>query len=1601
MWKHHIYSIIISAILIINFFSFVGLMPEAESSFETLGTTNYTQFWYVAGGQSKHHTDETITAVGIQVNSTGYLNLTNCVLTNAGNFLIHGNVKFVNVTLVMNCATNGQYSIDITSGGEFTATDSTITSFDKTTRHNAGQWWETYGNHYNFTVFPNAKMTLTNSNISHVGGDPPIFLPLYGGGIRIRSDDVLIDNCNIFDSEVAGVFITGNVQPTIKNSRIWNNSFSNIFSIEYSRPIITNNLIKNSPAIGGWGVYFYHNAEPVFTDNTIENITWGGIRLHHHANATIDNNIIRNCTENGIDILGIDEEISPIINNNHIYNNFNGIAITPYVRALPSWRTGQVSGNISNNLIEYNNNSGIFLDNYGATTGYGSTINSTLYNNTVRNNERGVAIWEAKPDLILNDISYNNLYGLYILENSDPLVKYNTINENELSGIILNTSSPAVIYDNTIQNNYEHGILSLSAEPAISLNNISMNNLSGIFVDQMSSSFDINGNEIKMNGYNGIYLNRSSPRILGSNLIEGNRNGIGIYNSSNPTISANNIKNNIFNGVLFDGTTGTLNNNNNIFWNKKNGVLCINNANPVIGFSTINQNHKAGVSSQNSRPRIINSLLDGNLMFGINSSSGSNDRLENSTIINSGVYDYYLNGDTHPYAINSSYSKGSVFFGDSISSLTGQWYFHINTTDFTGGQLASCETNITELSADGKVVWAGLSDAMGYVRNVNITKYIQTKAGTTTMDTNYVNADRINFAAATEGPFSGERNFWVDFSLVLNKAPTAGTYMLPTETHNTTPTLSWTPGVDPEGQNLWYRIKVGTTYGGNEVVSLTELNTPSYQIPAGKINHNSNEQLQTFYVTIIFDDRDGGTNETNGTFNLVNEPPTKPLIELTPSEPTILDTITCTITTPSIDNDTNPVDNIKYTYQWLINGQLKTTLTKSNVNDTSYSITSGDGGITWRKHDRFSVSVHASDGYLNGNQNFGKVQLLNIKPTVNKSFEDLSINEDESSIDEFYLYDYFKDPDDYYGNPFTSTLDIRAVHSLNLTVIISPDGYADIIPDPNWYGQETITFIAEDSDNEMITNDLEVSVLPVNDLPKILTVGGKTVLSSITLSFDVLENEQWFILDVLLQDEDVARGENDELFFEIQPNVVVIIEEYPQVTLKIKLKFLPDDIDVGTFTFELSVRDSADENFDSTASIKYIVTNMNDAPVITKVIQKDLGITKVFDPDQLIKSVDFKGEDGAVENQWFNFTVEFTDEDLIEDFNFELDDKVRFKINTDTGDDYSVEIQFKPTKNDIGEISVNFTVLDLAFQFDVVQVIIDVKNINDPPQGLIYKPQDRESFFLGSDVLFQGDVLDPDLKFGDIIDYTWTSNRDGKIGNSKEFSTSELRLGWHIITFTVTDSGNSSNVIQISILINTLKDQDADQLSDEWELEYFDKISDYGPFDDPDKDGYDNLAEMNLGTDPTNPSSLPTEKKGEIDDSIIMYAGIVGIIILLAGILFFIYILRTQRKKDVVGWDWVKPEDKEIGILETLPGYEVAKPEARIGPPGVAERPGLPPAEGGEAEEEEAEEAEMVEEEEAPEEEEVEEEEAVAEDGTVEHSLDNVEVVGPIAEDEK
>ncbi len=92
---------------------------------------------------------------------------------------------------------------------------------------------------------------------------------------------------------------------------------------------------------------------------------------------------------------------------------------------------------------------------------------------------------------------------------------------------------------------------------------------------------------------------------------------------------------------------------------------------------------------------------------------------------------------------------------------------------------------------------------------------------------------------------------------------------------------------------------------------------------------------------------------------------------------------------------------------------------------------------------------------------------------------------------------------------------------------------------------------------------------------------------------------------------------------------------------------------------------------------------------------------------------------------------------------------------------------------------------------------------NTPPTVTISSPANGTTVTEGTSVTFVGSAMD--TQDGDIsVNLVWTSSLMGQIGTGASFSRSDLTVGTHTVTASVTDSGNLTGSASISLTIQSV-----------------------------------------------------------------------------------------------------------------------------------------------------------------------------------------------------
>ncbi len=145
-----------------------------------------------------------------------------------------------------------------------------------------------------------------------------------------------------------------------------------------------------------------------------------------------------------------------------------------------------------------------------------------------------------------------------------------------------------------------------------------------------------------------------------------------------------------------------------------------------------------------------------------------------------------------------------------------------------------------------------------------------------------------------------------------------------------------------------------------------------------------------------------------------------------------------------------------------------------------------------------SLEVFVSDGTFVDSEFLTVDITVNYPPTLRESMSipDVQFSEDEVLEDAFNLNDYFEDRDgeDLIFKP------VYTEHKLFVTIL--SDGRVDFRASPNWAGNATVRFLAEDPSGAFAEDEILVSVISINDPPIAL----KQIRST-----NIGKNENWSI----------------------------------------------------------------------------------------------------------------------------------------------------------------------------------------------------------------------------------------------------------------------------------------------------------------------------------------------------------------------------------------------------------------------------------------------------------------------------------------------------------
>jgi uncharacterized membrane protein len=334
-------------------------------------------------------------------------------------------------------------------------------------------------------------------------------------------------------------------------------------------------------------------------------------------------------------------------------------------------------------------------------------------------------------------------------------------------------------------------------------------------------------------------------------------------------------------------------------------------------------------------------------------------------------------------------------------------------------------------------------------------------------------------------------------------------------------------------------------------------------------------ELGSYSLNINIKDRSNGDIDVvyNNILEVLNNKPTQPELGILPSAPTTLDDLQVIV-----DNVTDVEDEtIVYNYDWYINNEHQPDLVTDLVPSSSTF-----------KNEVWKCIVTPNDGNEDGTSAEIEVTILNTPPQIIKSLDEITIREDIPDTTSLNLFDLFEDLD----------LDILLFstagdNNIEIT-IFNGNGTVIIKGDPDWHGQEPVTFIADDG--EAKTNkSINIIVQPENDRPNLKKIGDKYIEDlqpGQTLEFTVKEGD-W--LNASIEAEDVD-GDMMTFLTNLTDNIGEDdLENF--YLIDDKVSFLPDNDDVGVVYVNLTMSDGNGSG-EVYYTFKINVLNTNNPPEV-------------------------------------------------------------------------------------------------------------------------------------------------------------------------------------------------------------------------------------------------------------------------------------------------------------------------------------------------------------------------------------------------------------------
>lgn len=418
------------------------------------------------------------------------------------------------------------------------------------------------------------------------------------------------------------------------------------------------------------------------------------------------------------------------------------------------------------------------------------------------------------------------------------------------------------------------------------------------------------------------------------------------------------------------------------------------------------------------------------------------------------------------------------------------------------------------------------------------------------------------------------------------------------------------------------------------------------------------------------------------------------------------------------------------------------------------------GKMDWSGWDNATFTARDPGGYTASWRAAFHVLPVNDAPVEAAPYEGVTCMEDNSTT--VTVAGHFTDPDLPYGDALT----FSGTSDGPVNITLGTDGNATLTPRADWNGPSNITVTAADRDGATANITFPLSVIPVEDAPRV----------NATVTRFTTSEETPVVLNLTLLFTDPDTANNDALTFSGtgSGNITVSVAD-TIATLSPGVNWTGEEVVV--------VRAEDRAKVAVPLNLTVAVTPVNDAPVIRAVTPPNATPVTVR-------------EGGTV-----NFTVTIHDSDSAS-FNqtWYLDGK---EVRRGEGN-FSAAFAYSPDYDAAGNHTLRFTAGDGQYTAEIGWRIA-VQNTNRRPAIRTVTPANGTVVERGRSLALAAAADDPD---GDALNFTWSL--DGAvIGHGANLTVA--RAGWsagnHTVQVVVSD-GSDSATASLTVSVKAPKKQD-------------------------------------------------------------------------------------------------------------------------------------------------------------------------------------------------